>query len=181
MKMKQPTAQKLLIPLLAIVLVSGSCLAQGNEPNERTSSLKDAPPMITLTPYLLLDGTCKAAMEFYQSCLGGELTLTLVGNSPMKAVFPAAMHHKVVNARLISSSIVISASDWLRPQQTPVQGNTVCLYLSGGSYAELKVAFDKLAEGANVTDPLKEEAFGTYGALNDKFGIRWMFHAGKRD
>src|SRR4029079_11494708 len=112
---------------------------------------------------------------------GGELTITLVGDSPMKSVFPASMHHKVVNARLVSSKIVISASDWLRPQQTPVQGNTVCLYLSGGSYDELKTVFDKLADGANVTDPLKEEAFGTYGALNDKFGIRWMFHAEKRN
>jgi len=137
--------------------------------------------MITLTFYLLLDGACKPAMEFYRSCLGGELTMTLVGNSPMNAIFPAAMQDKVLNSRLVSAGIVISASDWLRPQQTPVQGNTVCLYLSGGSYAELKAAFDKLAEGANVTDPLKEEAFGTYGALNDKFGIRWMFHAEKGD
>jgi PhnB protein len=135
------------------------------------------PPMITLTPYLLLDGTCQPAMQFYHACLGGELTLTLVGDSPLKAMFPATMHHKVLNARLVSAGVTVSASDWLRPQQTPVPGNTVCLYLSGGSYAELKAAFDRLADGANVTDPLKEEAFGTYGALTDKFGIRWMFHA----
>jgi PhnB protein len=118
-------------------------------------------------------------MQFYQGCLGGELTLTLVGDSPLKAVFPPGMHHKVLNARLVSANLVLSASDWLRPQQARVQGNTVCLYLSGKSSADLKTLFDKLAEGAQVTDPLKEEAFGTYGALNDKFGIRWMFHAAK--
>lgn len=56
----------------------------------------------------------------------------------------------------------------------------VCLYLSGGTFNELKVLFDKLSEGADVTDPLKEEFFGAYGALNDKFGIRWMFHADKK-
>ena len=134
---------------------------------------------MTLTPYLLLDGTCQAAMNFYQKCLGGELTLTLVGDSPLKTVFPAAMHHKVLNARLVSENLILSASDWLRPQQVPVQGNTVCLYLSGSTPAELRVLFNKLAEGAQVTDPLKDEPFGTYGALNDKFGIRWMFHAAK--
>jgi PhnB protein len=167
--------------LLGMVLACGASLIEPNDAAAEIPNLKDPPPMITLTSYLLLDGTCKTAMEFYQSALGGELTLTTVGDSPMKTVFPASMHHKVVNARLVSGNIVLSASDWLRPQQTPVQGNTVCLYLSGGSYDEIKVLFDRLAAGATVTDPLKQEPFGTYGALNDKFGIRWMFHAGKKN
>jgi uncharacterized glyoxalase superfamily protein PhnB len=42
---------------------------------------------------------------------------------------------------------------------------------------ELKVLFDKLSEGAEVTDPLQAQFFGTYGALTDKFGVRWMFHS----
>lgn len=137
--------------------------------------------MLTLTPYLLLDGTCRPAMEFYRSCLGGDLALTLVGDSPMKDFFPPALHQKVLNARLAGGPLVISASDWLRPGQTPVQGNSVCLYLGGGSRTELKAAFDRLSAGADVTDPLKEEPFGTYGALTDKFGVRWMFHAAKGD
>ena len=28
-----------------------------------------------------------------------------------------------------------------------------------------------------MTDSLKEQFFGTYGALNDKFGVRWMFQS----
>lgn len=177
MKRKTPTIRTLLFSLLAMVLLACTGIITPNGLNAQTPDPKSTPPMITLTPYLLLDGTCKPAMEFYQTCLGGELTMTTVGDSPMKNVFPASMHHKVVNARLVSGHITISASDWLRPQEKPVQGNTVCLYLSGGSFAELKAAFDKLSAGANITDPLRMEAFGTYGALNDKFGIRWMFHA----
>jgi uncharacterized glyoxalase superfamily protein PhnB len=34
--------------------------------------------MTTLTPYLLFDGKCQPAMEFYKSCFGGALTLTKV-------------------------------------------------------------------------------------------------------
>jgi PhnB protein len=74
----------------------------------------------------------------------------------------------------------ISASDWLRPDRTPIRGNTVCLYLSGGTFEELKTLFERLSEGAEVTDPLKEQFFGTYGALNDKFAVRWMFQADKK-
>jgi|SRR3989344_3266654 len=136
--------------------------------------------MAKLTTYLLFNGTCKQAMEFYKSVFGGELNLIKVGDSPIKDQMPVVMHEKVLNARLKSENVDISASDWLRPDRTPIQGNTVCLYLSGGTHQGLKEFFDKLSEGANVTDPLQEQFFGTYGALNDQFGIRWMFQADKQ-
>lgn len=177
MKLNPPSSCARLAVFISVVVLGLAAARPGVA--AEISNRNNPPPMITLTPYLLLDGTCEEAMKFYQHCLGGELALTLVGNSPMKTMFPAAMHHKVLNARLVSANLILSASDWLRPQQTPVPGNTVCLYLNGGSAADLKALFDKLSEGADVTDPLKQEPFGTYGALNDKFGIRWMFHADK--
>jgi len=136
--------------------------------------------MTTLTPYLLFDGSCCKAMEFYKSCFGGELTATKVKDSPAKDHMPAVQQEKILNARLRSGNLDISASDWLAPKQTPIRGNTVCLYLSGGTSEELKALFERLSEGAEVTDPLKEQFFGTYGALNDKFGVRWMFHSNKK-
>ena len=136
--------------------------------------------MMTLTPYLLFDGNCDQAMEFYKSCFGGELTPTKVKDSPAKDFMPAAQREKIVNARLRNGKLEISTSDWLRPDRTPIRGNTVCLYLSGGTFEELKALFEKLSEGAEVTDPLKNQFFGTYGALNDKFGVRWMFQSDKK-
>jgi PhnB protein len=58
-----------------------------------------------------------------------------------------------------------------------VPGNTVCLYLHAETFQELNNLFVRLAEGGDLTDPLTEMFFGTYGALNDKFGVRWMFHS----
>jgi PhnB protein len=135
--------------------------------------------MMTLTPYLLFDGNCHQAMEFYKSCFGGELTSTKVKDSPAKDYMPAVQREKTVNARLKSGNVEISASDWLRLDRTRIPGNTVCLYLSGGTFQELKTLFDKLSEEAEVTDPLKEMFYGVYGALNDKFGVRWMFQAAR--
>jgi len=135
--------------------------------------------MTTLTPYLLFNGTCREAMEFYQSCFGGELTLTKVKDSPAKDHMPAIQQEKVLNARLKKGNLEISASDWLALDETPVRGNTVCLFLSGGTLGELKALFEKLSAGADVTDPLKPMFFGTYGALNDQFGVRWMFAGNK--
>ena len=136
--------------------------------------------MTSLTPYLLFDGKCQQAMEFYKSCFGGELTATKVKDSPAKDFMPAVQQEKIVNARLRNGKLEISASDWLRPDRTPVRGNTVCLYLSGGTFEELKTRFERLSESAEVTDPLKEQLFGTYGALNDEFGVRWMFQTDEK-
>jgi PhnB protein len=134
-----------------------------------------------LMPYLLFDGKCREAMEFYQLCLGGELRLTKVKDSPAKDQMPAFQQDKVLNAHLSKGELEISASDWLAPNETPVRGNTVCLFLSGGSFEDLSTVFGKLSNGAEVTNPLKEVFFGVYGALNDKFGVRWMFQTNKQD
>ena len=44
--------------------------------------------MLHCTPFLLFDGNCAEAMTFYQKCLGGDLTLTKLGDTPMKATCP---------------------------------------------------------------------------------------------
>ena len=139
------------------------------------SRAADREPQLKLTPYLLFDGTCADAMRFYQSVFGGELNVSKVKDSVMKNQMPPFQQDKVLNARLQSAGVEFSASDWLRPDEARVRGNTVCLYLRGGTRPQLKTLFEKLSDGAQVTDPLKAQPFGTYGALNDKFGVRWMF------
>jgi hypothetical protein len=58
--------------------------------------------MLRATPFLLFDGNCDEAMTFYHDCLGGELTLTRLGVTPMQDPFPPAKHTKVINANLKS-------------------------------------------------------------------------------
>jgi PhnB protein len=137
----------------------------------------DIARVMKLTPFLLFDGNCAEAMAFYHSCLGGELTLTKVGDSAMKGQHPAEQQNKVVYARLISGAIDISATDWLHPTRTPKQGNTVCLYISEATSTELRAMFEKLSEGADPTllDPLREMPFGSYGHLADQYGVHWFF------
>ena len=131
--------------------------------------------MTKLMPYLLFDGTCREAMDFYHACLGGELRLTEVKDTPARDQMPAALQGKVLHAYLTAGPMEISASDWLAPDATPVPGNTVCLFLSGDTLPELRAFFEKLSPGAKITNPLQPTFFGAYGALNDRFGVRWMF------
>lgn len=138
--------------------------------------------MNKLTPFLLFDGNCAEAMEFYKSCLGGELAVTKAADTPMKAQLPPQHHHKIVYAHLKSGVMEFSATDWLHPTRAPRQGNTVAMYVNGGSYDELRKIFDKLSVGADkqLLDDLRSMPFGTYGHLVDKFGVHWFFQGEKQ-
>src|SRR5512135_3126436 len=104
--------------------------------------------MLRCTPFLLFDGNCAEAMTFYHHCLGGELTLTKLGDTPMKDQFPIEKHNRLINAHLVSGRIDISATDWMAsPGFDPIHGNTYAIFVIGEKYEELKKVFDKLAEG----------------------------------
>ena len=122
-------------------------------------------------------------MTFYQRCLGGELTLTKLGDTPMKAQFSTEKRDRIINARLVSGAIEISATDWMAsPSFEPKQGNVFAIFIIGGTYDELKIVFDKLAEGANKEwfQELHDMPFGTYGQFFDKYGVQWIFKGDKR-
>jgi PhnB protein len=136
---------------------------------------------MNLVPFLLFDGNCAETMAFYQDCLGGDLTITKVSDTPMKFQMPPEQHHKVAFANLKSGVLEISGTDWLHPTRTPTQGNTVALFVCRGNYAELRTIFDKLAVGApkDLLDDLKDLPFGVYGYLADKYGVHWFFQGDK--
>lgn len=131
--------------------------------------------MTQINPYLHFDGNCREAMTFYKECLGGELKVQTVGESPMAAQMPAAEHKKILQARLKKGEISLMASDMVGPKGIQ-KGNTVSLALVCSSKAEIETLFSKLGAGGKVSHALKEEFFGTYGDLTDKFGIDWMFN-----
>ena len=139
--------------------------------------------MINLTPFLLFDGNCAEAMAFYQSCLGGDLTITKVGDTPMKDHMPPEQHHKVAYAHLKNGVVEFSATDWLHPKRTPKQGNTIGMYVNGGEYKELRAVFDRLAAGADneLLDDLRDMPFGSYGHLADKYSVHWFFRGEKKE
>src|SRR5260370_10763657 len=132
--------------------------------------------MTQLHAYLRFNGKCREAMTFYQACLGGELTIQTVGESPMADQMPPAIKDNVLHSILAKDGFVLLASDMTGPEGV-VNGNSITLCIIGSSKAELEPIFAKLSAGGTVSTPLIEEFFGTFGDLTDKFGIGWMFPA----
>lgn len=136
--------------------------------------------MLQTTPFLLFDGNCAEAMNFYKECLGGELTITKLGDTPMKEQFPPEKHDRIIYAQLKNDQVNFSATDWMAsPKLEPVQGNTFSIYMTGSSYEELKTVFDKLSAGADKDTrtfmELDKAPMGIYGQFTDKFKVSWIF------
>ena len=128
--------------------------------------------MATLNAYLMFNGDCREGMEFYKGCFGGELKIMTHGESPMAAQAPGELRDKVMHSFLKSGKIEFMGADCM---DTCRHGNTVSLTLVCDSPEEIKQLFTKLSAGGKVGRALKEEFFGTYGDLTDRFGFSWMF------
>jgi PhnB protein len=139
--------------------------------------------MLQATPFLLFDGDCAEAMTFYHKCLGGELTMTKLGDSPMKDLLPKEKHNRIINAHLKSGAIELSATDWMAsPEFNPILGNMSAIFVVSDQYDELKTVFDKLKDGTNNTrlQELHELPFGIYGQFYDRYGVQWIFKGEKK-
>jgi PhnB protein len=134
--------------------------------------------MLRATPFLLFDGNCAEAMTFYHRCLGGQLTLTKLADTPMRDLLPAAKHGRIINAQLTSGAVEISAADWMAsPDLDPVQGNTTAIFVTADDGDALRAVFDALRDGDNNTwlQELHAMPFGTYGQFYDRYGVQWIF------
>ncbi len=126
-----------------------------------------------INPYLLFDGNCREAMNFYKGCFGGELSLMTIGESPAAKDTPPDQRNKIMHARLKSDGALIMAADGMGPGGTAPGGN-ISLSFTGSSEKEIDTVFSKLAAGGKVLHAPKDEFFGYYGDLTDKYGVNWM-------
>ena len=127
--------------------------------------------MQALTPYLAFNGTCREAMEFYKSILGGNLEMMTFENSPPE--MPVADKTKIMHATLTVDSLVLMASD--SPSHPIEMGNSVSLSFNCNTLEEINSLYARFAVGGKETMPLQDTFWGArFGILTDKFGIHWM-------
>ena len=136
--------------------------------------------MTKLNSYLTFNGNCREAMNFYKYCLGGELSIQTIGESPLSGKMPAAMKESIVHAALIRDGVVIMASDMVC-EKGLIRGNAVSLMLDCSNEEEIRTCYEKLAEGGQATHPLHISFWGAlFGDLTDKYGNQWLLHFDSR-
>ncbi|RYD82838.1 MAG: VOC family protein [Sphingobacteriales bacterium] len=114
--------------------------------------------MAQVNPYFNFNGNCREAMNFYKDCIGGELKIMSVSDTPMAEQMPD-MKDNVMHSQLEKNgSIILMASDMMRGK--PNDGNTVSIMINCESEEEINNVYKKLSEGGEILDELKLQFWG---------------------
>lgn len=134
---------------------------------------------VRLSPYLSFRDEARAAMEFYHSVFGGELTLSTFGD--FHASENAVEAGKIMHGQLVADDLHLMGAD--TPNEMPYEaGTNFAVSLTGGpeDEATLRGYWDALADDGDVTMPLEPSPWGDiFGLLTDRFGVQWMVDIGQ--
>jgi len=111
--------------------------------------------MTQINAYVGFNGKCRETMTFYKECLGGELTLQTVTETPVAAQCPEGMQDQIMHSMLVKNgSLLLMGSDMVGPDGF-IKRNNIALSLNCSSEEEINTLFSKLSASGKILDPLK--------------------------
>ena len=126
--------------------------------------------MKAIQAYLLFDGTCREAMNFYAEALGASVAMHPFSGMPGGS----ADDDRVMHARLEMDGAVLMASD-CQKGMTVHAGDNFSVSLDCESVEEEQRIFAALSQGGTVKMELQDTFWGShFGMMTDRFGINWM-------
>ncbi len=126
-------------------------------------------------PYLMFNGRCEEAINFYKTELGAEVLalMRFKENPPPPDKVPPNWDNKVMHSCFKIGETEIMASDGDSADKTAFGG--VRLSIQVKNEAEAARAFNGLSKGGTVKMPLGKTFFSpSFGMLDDRFGVSWM-------
>ncbi|WP_416150678.1 VOC family protein [Salipaludibacillus sp. HK11] len=131
-----------------------------------------------LTPYLLMDGNAKEAIQFYEQAIGAKvLEIISYGEMPeMPNTFTSELKNLVAHAKLQIGDTDLMFSD--NPSGSPIQkGKQITLCITTNDAEKSKQIFEALQQGGQVNMPFEETSFSpAFGDVTDKFGITFQVY-----
>jgi PhnB protein len=133
-----------------------------------------------LSPYLMFNGTCEAAINDYQRILGGDIVMmSRFSEAPGGEEIPAEAKNHIMHARLVVDGQTLMASD-SHPMMGHSGNHGFSLALNFDDIAHGERVFNDLAEGGSVTMPMQKTFWAErFGMLVDRYGIDWMINCGE--
>jgi PhnB protein len=131
---------------------------------------------VQLNPYLSFQDNAREAMTFYQSVLGGVLTISTYAE--FHASDDPAEQDKVMHAQLETpDGLVLMGSDTPNSMEYKPQAG-VSVSLSGDDEPRLRGYWEQLSAGGTVTMPFEKAPWGDmFGMCVDRFGTTWLVNA----
>jgi PhnB protein len=135
--------------------------------------------ILRLTPYLMMDGNAKEAIQFYEKVLDAKvLFYSTFGEMPENPEFPLPEEAK---ERVSHAMIKVGESELMFSDTFPGQphqtGSQVTICISTNDKEKSKQLFEALQQDGQVNMPLQETFFSpAYGIVTDKFGVTFQIY-----
>ncbi|ABF43456.1 Glyoxalase/bleomycin resistance protein/dioxygenase [Candidatus Koribacter versatilis Ellin345] len=130
--------------------------------------------MKAINVYLVFDGNCGEAMEYYHKALGGEIFKMKFSDAPGGA--PPGAGDRYVHIAIKNGNVLLMASDNM-PGMPFTQGTNYSVCISCDSNDEVDKLFKHLSVGGHVHMPPGEQFWAhRFAGFTDKFGINWMLN-----
>jgi PhnB protein len=128
----------------------------------------------SIQPYLIFNGRCEEAVEFYRQALGAEIIMLVrFKDAPDPSMCTPGSENKVMHATLRIGETIILASDGRCTGQMSFAGFSLSLAVKTTEDADS--FFAVLAVGGQVQMPLTKTFFSPrFGMVADRFGVSWM-------
>jgi PhnB protein len=128
-----------------------------------------------VTPYIVFNKQCEAALEFYERIFKGEEKELIRYNDYVPETnqeLPDDLSDYILHAKMkIYGTEFTFADEFTRPV---VEGNMVHLTITPNNIEEGKRIYDELKDGGEVFLPITETFYSPlHAAVKDKFGITW--------
>ena len=143
---------------------------------------------ITTTTHLNFRGDARAALEFYKSVFGGEVTIATYGDFGMPRDVPGA--DNVVFGQVETSDgfrvmaydvpgqsggSAVSAGSTHRENGVTITDQSFFVAVRGETLDEVQGYWAALSVGATIAEPLGASAWSPgFGMLTDTFGVTWI-------
>lgn len=132
-----------------------------------------------LSPYLMMNGNAKEAIQFYEKALDGKVLFNQTfGEMPEDPEFPLPEEAKelVGHAMIKVGETDLMFSDTFPGQNSQI-GDQVTICLSTNDIEKSNRIFESLQQDGQVKMPLQETFFSpAYGIVTDKFGITFQIY-----
>lgn len=129
---------------------------------------------VSVTNHLNFRGDARAALEFYQSVFGGDITIVTYKDA-QNVQNPSEANQVMWGQVAAKNGFRVMAYDV--PSRMPWDQGKNAFFVSvrGDSDKEITALWEKLSAGATVAQPLAPSGWAPlYGMLEDRFGITWV-------
>lgn len=125
-------------------------------------------------PYLFFDGCGEAAVDFYRTALGAEVSMLMRYKEGPEPAQPG-MEDKLMHASFRIGDSTVMASDDCLGKHTGFTGFSLSLTVA--DEAEADRVFGALADGGEVRMALAKTFWSPrFGMIADRFGVLWMIN-----